>query len=66
MSRSIEELLEAIRTHDEELVLTALDADRQGSAPESFVDIMRAIRVPLVKAPAEVGGDNLTLSLIHI
>ena len=62
MSRSIEELVEVIRTHDEELGRTAVEADRQGSAPESLVDIMRAIRVPLVKVPAEVGGDNLTLA----
>ena len=62
MSRSIEELVEAIQSHEVELNRTAVEADRLGSAPVSLVNIMRAIKVPMVKAPAEVGGDNLTLS----
>ena len=62
MSRSIEELVEAIQSHEAELNRTAAEADRQGSASKSLVDIMRAIKVPMVKVPAEVGGDNLTLS----
>ena len=62
MSRSIDELVEAIQSHEAELNRTAAEADRQGRAPATLVDIMRAIKVPLVKAPAEAGGDNLTLS----
>ena len=58
MSRSIEELVEAVQFHEAELNRTAVEADRLGRAPESLVNIMRTIRVPMVKAPAEVGGDN--------
>ena len=62
MSRSIEELVEAVQFHEAELNRTAVEADRLGCAPESLVNIMRTIKVPMVKAPAEAGGDNLTLS----
>ena len=48
MSRSIDELVEAIQSHEAELNRTAAEADRQGSAPATLVDIMRAIKVPLV------------------
>ena len=61
MSRSINELVEAIQTHEVELNRTAMEADQLGAAPASLVDIMRTIRVPMVKVPAEAGGDNLTL-----
>ena len=37
MSRSIDELVEAIQSHEAELNRTADEADRQGSAPATLV-----------------------------
>ena len=62
MARSIEELIAGINEHREVLDVTAAQADRLGEAPESLVAVMRELRVPMVKVPAVVGGDNLSLS----
>ena len=62
MKRSIEELLAEIHEHHDELDSTAAEADRLGEAPDSLVDLMRKLRVPMVKAPAAAGGDNITYS----
>lgn len=57
--RTIEELIDGIRARHDELDALAADADALGTAPAALVDIMRDLRIPLVKAPAEVGGDEL-------
>ena len=61
-ARPIGELLAGIRQHREELDATAAEAERLGEAPDALVALMRKLRVPMVKAPAVAGGDNLTLS----
>ena len=62
MVRSIEELLAGIKEQRDLLNATAGEADRLGEAPKSLVALMRKLRVPMVKAPAVAGGDNLSLS----
>lgn len=62
MARSIEELIAGIEEHHDLLDATAAEADRLGEAPESLVNLMRELRVPMVKAPAVAGGDNITFS----
>ncbi|MDG2111869.1 MAG: acyl-CoA dehydrogenase family protein, partial [Actinomycetota bacterium] len=41
---------------------TAAAADEIGTAPAALVDVMRDLRVPMVKAPVEVGGDLISLA----
>lgn len=60
--RSVEALIEEIHTAHDELDATASEAERLGTAPEALVDVMRQIRVPMIKAPFEVGGDHLLLA----
>lgn len=62
MARSIEELLAGIAEHRDELDSTAAQAERLGEAPDALVALMRKLRVPMVKAPADAGGDHLTYS----
>lgn len=62
MPRTIDALIAQIEEHRHTLDATAAEAERLGEAPESLVDILRALRVPLVKAPVEAGGDGLTLA----
>lgn len=61
-SRSIEHLIGEIRELHDELDATAGEAEQLGTAPESLVEVMRRIRVPMIKAPREVGGDHLLLA----
>lgn len=62
MARGIVELVEAIASMHDALDASASDAEHLGMAPPRLVDDMRALRVPLVKAPVEVGGDHLLLA----
>lgn len=62
MVRPIAELVELIGSMHDSLDATASEAEAIGMAPPHLVDDMRIIRVPLIKAPAEVGGDHLLLA----
>ena len=60
--RSIDELLAGMKAAHNELDATAGEADTLGTAPVALVDTMRKLRVPMIKAPLEVGGDHLHLA----
>ncbi|MEE2768271.1 MAG: hypothetical protein VX833_03560 [Actinomycetota bacterium] len=60
--RSIDALIDELRTTHEALECTADEAERLGTAPDALVDTMRRLRTPMVKAPIEVGGDELGLT----
>ncbi len=60
--RTIDELVEGIEKRHAELDATAGEADELGKAPSALVDSMRELRVPMVKVPAEVGGDQLSMA----
>ncbi len=62
MSRTIDTLIAEIHDHHEILDATAAEADRLGTAPDALVALMRELRVPMVKAPVDAGGDGLTLA----
>lgn len=62
MARTIDALIAQIGEHRDTLDATAAEADRLGEAPERLVAVLRELRVPLVKAPVEAGGDGLTLA----
>lgn len=61
MARSIEELVETVKGIHHELDATAAEADELGTAPEALVDSIRKLRVAMVKAPADIGGDEIGL-----
>jgi len=61
-ARSVEEIVSQIESHAEPLDRLADEADALGRAPVELVDVMREIRVPMIKAPVEVGGDRLLLA----
>lgn len=62
LGRSIEELTAGIAERHDELDSFAAAAEELGTAPAGLVDVMRELRVPLVKAPTEVGGDRLSMA----
>ena len=59
--RTVEDLIAGIQARHDDLDAYAETAERVGKAPEGLVEIMRDLRVPLVKVPA-----SISLSLIHI
>ncbi len=61
-ARSIAELTAEITACFDELDATAAEADRLHTAPDALDGTMRRLRVPMVKAPVEVGGDHLHLA----
>ena len=61
-ARSIEQLVAEISTLHSQFDATAGESEELGDAPEALVDLMRQIRVPMIKAPLEVGGDRLLLA----
>ncbi|MEI8391387.1 MAG: acyl-CoA dehydrogenase family protein [Actinomycetes bacterium] len=61
-ARSIEELVDEISTLHSQFDATAAESEVLGDAPQALVDLMRQIRVPMIKAPLEVGGDRLLLA----
>jgi len=61
-ARSIEQLVAEISTLHSQFDATAAESEELGDAPEALVDLMRQIRVPMIKAPLEVGGDRLLLA----
>lgn len=60
--RTIGELLSGIEERQADLDATAAQAEQLGTAPSELVDVMRELRVPLVKAPTEIGGDQLGMA----
>ena len=60
--RSIDALIDEVRTSHEVLESTADEAERLGTAPDALVETMRRLRTPMVKVPIEVGGDQLGLA----
>ena len=62
MPRTIDALIAQIEEHRDVLDATAAEAERLGEAPDALVAVLRELRVPLVKAPVETGGDGLTLA----
>jgi len=61
-ARAIESIVDEIEAESASLDRLADEADSLGRAPRELVDLMRCIRVPMVKAPVEVGGDHLLLA----
>jgi alkylation response protein AidB-like acyl-CoA dehydrogenase len=59
--RTIDELLTGIEQRYDYLNATADEAERLGTAPPELVDVMRELRVPMVKAPTDIGGDQLSM-----
>jgi alkylation response protein AidB-like acyl-CoA dehydrogenase len=62
MTRTIEALVAEVQAHHDEFEATAAEADRLGHAPDALDGLMRTLRVPMVKAPVAVGGDELGLA----
>ena len=60
--RNIEGLLEEINARHADLDETVEEAERLNAAPPALVDLMRDLRVPLVKVPSEIGGDELSMA----
>lgn len=60
--RSIDVLTSEIADSFDELDATAAEADRLSTAPAALDVSMRRLRVPMIKAPLEVGGDHLHLA----
>jgi alkylation response protein AidB-like acyl-CoA dehydrogenase len=61
-ARSVEAIVSEIESQADRLDRLADEADSLGRAPVELVDVMREIRVPMIKAPTEVGGDLLLLA----
>ena len=61
-ARSIEQLVDEISALHSQFDATAAESEELGDAPQVLVDLMRQIRVPMIKAPLEVGGDRLLLA----
>ena len=60
--RDIKVLLEGIDARHADLDETAEEAERLNTAPPALVDLMRELRVPLVKVPSDIGGDELAMA----
>lgn len=60
--RTVGSLIDEIRDHHVEFDITADEAERQGTAPDALDALMRKLRVPMIKAPREVGGDHLLMA----
>ncbi len=54
--------MSGIQARHDELDALAGTAEDLGTAPPALVDIMRELRVPMVKVPSEVGGDQLAMA----
>jgi len=61
MARTIEELVAEVEALHGELDATASEADELGTAPPALVDSIRKLRVAMVKAPKEIGGDEIKM-----
>ena len=62
VARPIEQLVSEISALHSQFDATAAESEELGDAPQALVDLMRQIRVPMIKAPLEAGGDRLLLA----
>ncbi|MEI7618704.1 MAG: acyl-CoA dehydrogenase family protein [Actinomycetota bacterium] len=62
VARPIGQLVSEIAELHSQFDATAAESEELGDAPPALVDLMRQIRVPMIKAPLEVGGDRLLLA----
>jgi alkylation response protein AidB-like acyl-CoA dehydrogenase len=62
VARPIEQLVSEISALHSQFDATAAESEELGDAPPALVDLMRQIRVPMIKAPLEAGGDRLLLA----
>ena len=60
--RTIEAIIGEIDAVSSELDAQAAPSEALGTATPELVEIMRTLRVPMIKAPVEVGGDHLHLA----
>lgn len=60
--RSLDAIVVEIASVSDRLDALAAAAEAHHTAPPELVDVMRQIRVPMIKAPVEVGGDHLHLA----
>lgn len=60
--RELSKILEAIDAVASRLDAEAGESERLGTASPELVKVMRELRVPMIKAPVEVGGDHLHLA----
>lgn len=60
--RPLTDILRAIDGVSSQLDAEAASSERLGTASPELVKIMRDLRVPMIKAPVEVGGDHLLLA----
>lgn len=60
--RSLAAIVAEIATASDRLDELAGEAEARHTAPPELVSLMREIRVPMIKAPVEVGGDHLHLA----
>lgn len=60
--RTVEEIVAEIDAVSGPLDEQASRSEDLGTASPELVDIMRSLRVPMIKAPVEVGGDHLHLA----
>ena len=58
VARPIEQLVSEIAELHSQFDATAAESEEIGDAPPALVDLMRQIRVPMIKAPLEAGGDR--------
>ena len=61
-ARPIEQLVREIAELHAQFDATAAESEELGDATPALVDLMRQVRVPMIKAPLEVGGDRLLLA----
>lgn len=62
MARSLHDMVIEIKSHHDVFDREAGESEAIADATPALVDVMREIRVPLVKAPVEVNGDRLSLA----
>ncbi len=62
MPRTIDDLTTEIADRHDVLDRLAGEAEAAGTAPAALADELRALRVPMIKAPLEIGGDHLHLA----
>lgn len=60
-ARELAALMAEIQECHHELDALAGPAEELGTAPTELVDVLRRIRTPMVKAPREIGGDQLSM-----
>ena len=60
MTRTVAQLVAELDAARAEFAAAGAGAEELRHAPHALVELMRRLRVPMVKAPVEVGGDELS------